>query len=146
MIETKTFFAMLFTLLIIGTFCSLITGVPMPGSPTTVTTAVNNSLSLTNSTVTVCESWIPGYCAITGSFDLFKPIINAATNFVGFIWNGILLGISIFAYFSGIGTFLTGNSAFPEPFNLLFLMGLTFLWFFLILEIIARVVGVVWGR
>jgi hypothetical protein len=41
---------------------------------------------------------------------------------------------------------LNGAPLIPEPFNLIFVIGLVFMWLLLIFEFVSRVIGIIWGR
>lgn len=142
--ETGMFFKILGFLLVIGTFSSLLMGTPIPGSTTIVSNITVNASALLEPRV-VCDTWVPGWCGLT---DMGTAVANMVWAFLGTIYSGILFGIAIFGFFSGITAYITGGTSFaiPAPLNLIFFIVLAFAWLFLALEAIRSVIGIIWGR
>lgn len=157
------FFKIMGFLLVVGTLASMMAGVPMPGSPTSNTSVGNLSPGLlTIKTATIihhnatqfgeggclnpwgCAAWDENIGVDTSWFGI-PAFIGWIT---GTIIGGILFGWQIFAFFSGVATFVGGANAFalPEPLNFIFIIGISFAWIFLALETARRIIGLIWGR
>lgn len=160
--ETGMFFKIMGFLLIIGTFASLLAGVPMPGSPTSSTPVGNLSpgLNQVNTTTTTCyytygnyptfcdHPGCPETCTTRDTADDWFGIPAFIGWVAGVIYGGITFGWQIFAFFSGVATFVGGASTFalPVPLNFIFIIGISFAWIFIAIETARRIIGLVWGR
>lgn len=174
MIETKLFFQMLFALLIIGTFTSLITGVAMPTTTNTFAgniTIPGGSTTILSGSAFINDIATPGHpnstyqCYYDGIFqDLdtytctlksvdtswwgISALVGQLINGVGWVINSVisigLFIIAVIGFFTGLGSIL-GTTTIPEPFNFLLGIGIGFAWMFLALDVISRL-WVVIGR
>lgn len=86
------------------------------------------------------------WTGLWGLSGIISQISSTIVAFISWIWGGLVFIAAVFSYFTGIGAFASGKIAMPGDLNLIFILGITFLWLFLILELARRIIGVVWGR
>jgi hypothetical protein len=159
-----TYFKILGFLIVIGTFASLLSGVALPGSPTSSDPIGNLDPGLTQVSTTgqiVCHPanpfgvggclnpWgCPAYCDSPSDPNAWFGIPMFIGWVVGTIIGGVAFGVTIFGFFSGISAFIGSGSTFsiPEPLGFILFIGILFAWIFLALEALRRVIGIIWGR
>lgn len=164
MMETMTFFKILLALLLVGTFISLFTGVALPGSPGSSQPIGDLNISLSQMTqdpTEVCyKDWYfcvdPG-CSYT-CYPTAAPSWFGIPAFVGWvissIISGITFGIQCLTFFTGLGALLIAGSftngiitiTIPPVIAFIMLIIVSFAWIFIALEVVGRVIGVIWGR
>ena len=151
MMDTKTFFSMLFVLLLIGTMASMMSDpvqtIPQFNATTLTINSVDNSTQTCYYQYTGCEyEGCPQICYPNEDADAWFGIPSFIGWAVTSLRNGADFAIQCLAFFTGIGAIISGGLALPSPLDLILLLGVTFMWVFLALEVLSRVVGVIWGR
>ena len=143
--ETKTFFALLFTMLLIGTMGSMMTGATIAAFPDIdfAPQAINTSAQYAcveqwrflAPPVTVC-SWTGG----VAQSDIIGQALLFIGNAIDTIFQMVAFVVSATAYFTGITmVFGTGALVFPAPLNIIASAGILFGWILLVLEFATRI-------
>lgn len=159
-----TYFKILGFLIVIGTFASLLSGVALPGSPTSSTPIGNLNPGISDIETAghvICHNatafgyggclspfGCPAYCKTIGDATAWFGLPAFVGWIIATIVGGVTFGVAIFGFFTGISAFIGSGSTFsiPEPLGFILFIGILFAWIFLALEAVRRVIGIIWGR
>jgi len=139
--ETWTFFKILGFLLVVGTLASMISTVPLPAYSALTTMTFDTTVMSTTPVPTSCSWW-----DIPCTLGQWGGIVYST---LWIVWNTIyqagVFAIAIIAFLTGIAALLGvgGTPLLPEPFNMIALIGVVFMWLFLLFEFVRRVKGMV---